>query len=122
MAKARSAVLIIEDDFSIRTQLARLLEEEGYEVASAADGAEGLEFLLSHAYPSLIVLDIYMPHMDGVEFLEQLQRNPKLASIPVIAISASANLKRMAPHLPVAAQISKPIDMDAFLYVVQNHI
>ena len=122
MAKGRPRVLIIEDDFSIRTQLARVLEEEGYDVASAADGAEGLDYLLTHAYPKVIVLDIYMPHMDGVEFLQEMQRSPQLASIPVIAVSAAANLKRLAPHLPVAAQVSKPIDLDAFIDIVKGQV
>ncbi len=83
-------VMIVDDDLDIRRGIAFALELEGYEVVEAADGREALQKLQQHARPAAIVLDLMMPRMNGWQFREAQQRDPELADIPVIAVSAAA--------------------------------
>ncbi len=80
-------VLVVEDDPASREMLSRVLTREGYEVAEAENGSVALE-RIAERRPELILLDLMMPVMDGFEFLEVLAREPQLASIPVIVITA----------------------------------
>jgi CheY-like chemotaxis protein len=80
-------VLIVEDDRDIRETLVELLASAGYETAQAANGRDALD-AARHARPQLIVLDLMMPVMDGWQFRSEQRRDPALAPIPVIVISA----------------------------------
>jgi signal transduction histidine kinase/CheY-like chemotaxis protein len=80
-------VLIVEDDAATREMLQRTLEREGFSVAEAADGRAGLDRLAEHR-PSLILLDLLMPRMNGFEFLAELQTRPEWRSIPVVVVTA----------------------------------
>ncbi|MCA1845072.1 MAG: response regulator [Actinobacteria bacterium] len=80
-------ILVVEDDDATREMLNRMLEREGFTVAEAADGRAGLERLAEHR-PSLILLDLLMPQMNGFEFLAELQARPEWQSIPVIVVTA----------------------------------
>jgi CheY-like chemotaxis protein len=83
-------ILVIDDDPDSREALCDLLELLGYEVGSAENGLEGLRYLSSKQLsPSLILLDLYMPVMDGWEFMRQLHGNPGTADLPVIVLSAA---------------------------------
>jgi signal transduction histidine kinase/DNA-binding response OmpR family regulator len=84
----RSApVLIVEDDPDTREMLQRMLEREGFSVAQAEDGRAGLDRVAEHR-PSLILLDLLMPQMNGFEFLAELQSRPEWRSIPVVVVTA----------------------------------
>jgi CheY-like chemotaxis protein len=80
-------VLVIDDDRSTREMLRRMLEREGFPVAEAADGRAGLERVAKHR-PSLILLDLLMPGMDGFAFLAELQSRPEWAAIPIVVVTA----------------------------------
>ena len=81
-------ILLIEDEELIITLLQRKLEKEGYKVFVARDGVEGMEKVRKET-PDIVLLDIVMPRMGGLEVLEELRRDKKLRSIPVIVISNS---------------------------------
>ena len=81
-------VLVVEDDPAARDATRRLLEKLGLTVAEASNGLEGLRWLDANNAPALILLDLMMPVMDGFEFLEQLQRRPALADVPVVVLTA----------------------------------
>jgi len=82
-------ILVVDDDRDIRDSLVEVLGEHGYPVIGAGNGVEALEILRTSAPPpSLILLDLMMPVMDGREFRERQLENPALADIPVIVISA----------------------------------
>jgi signal transduction histidine kinase/CheY-like chemotaxis protein len=83
---AGRTVLVIDDDPDARTLMRRFLAREGFDTLTAADGAEGLR-LARQFRPSLITLDVVMPHMDGWAVLEALQADPALAGIPVVMLS-----------------------------------
>jgi CheY-like chemotaxis protein len=80
-------VLVIEDDASMRDMLRRTLEKEGWQVAEAQNGKVGLE-RLAEITPSLILLDLMMPEMDGFEFMDTLRRDSQRPRAPVIVITA----------------------------------
>ena len=79
-------VLVVDDDPASAELLRRLLEKDGWAVDHAANGHEALD-RLARRRPALILLDLMMPEMDGLEFVERLRRNPAAASIPVIVIT-----------------------------------
>jgi CheY-like chemotaxis protein len=110
-------ILLVEDDTAIRETIAELLCDEGYRVTSAANGAEALELLEASDAPSLILLDLMMPVMNGWELQRALHRDPRLSSIPVVVISASRDAE---PRLPTdaAAFLAKPFDAGRLLDTV----
>ncbi len=80
-------VLVVDDDRDIRELLVELLASEGYEVASAADGRRALAEARAHR-PDVILLDLMMPVMSGWEFRQEQLRDPGLADIPVVVVTA----------------------------------
>ena len=85
----REAVLIVDDDAAIRDSLSSLLQEEGYEVATAANGVEALDCLHRGLRPCAILLDLMMPVMDGWDFRAVQRQDPTLSAIPVIVVTAA---------------------------------
>lgn len=81
-------ILVVEDDSDIRETLQQVLELEGYRVATAANGHEGLAALETGERPSLILLDLMMPVMSGAEMLDHLRTDERLADIPVVVVTA----------------------------------
>lgn len=83
-------VMVVDDDVVIRTVLCELLAEDGYGAIGARDGAEALDMLRKlTARPDVIVLDVKMPRMDGLAFRRAQLEEPRIAKIPVIALTAS---------------------------------
>jgi CheY-like chemotaxis protein len=83
------AILIVEDDDDIRELLAAMLRREGYNVLEAEHGAQALEILETESIePCLILLDLMMPVMTGQELLKVLSDSDRLASVPVVVVSA----------------------------------
>lgn len=114
-------VLIIEDDDDIRQTLAEVLINEGYAVATAANGVEALHALRARAGSTCaIILDLMMPDMDGWHFRAQQLRDPSLAGIPVIIMSGVADPDAAADLDPVAV-VGKPLDFDALFGALARH-
>src|ERR1700682_362753 len=90
------AALIVEDDASIREAIAEVLRSEGYEASSCGHGREALEYLRDGHHPDVILLDLMMPVMDGWEFRIEQRKDPALATIPVVALSADGTPKAAA--------------------------
>jgi len=85
----RGRILIVDDDRKILDLLLDLLEIEGYEVATAIDGAEAIDLALSFN-PDIVVSDVVMPHVDGLELCRRLKEDPRTAYVPVLLISGLA--------------------------------
>jgi DNA-binding response OmpR family regulator len=86
-------VLIVEDDVNIAEMLARVLADEGYETMHASDGKAALEILQQQGVvPSVILLDLIMPRMGGLEFVERLERDDTFCGIPIILMSSHTAL------------------------------
>ena len=113
-------VLLVEDDFVLRTALAELLQSDGYGVECAADGLEALTRLRNGPKPSLIVLDIMLPHMDGREFRSLQQSARRMADIPVVVITAASISREDQALLSPDRLFFKPFATSAFLASVQQ--
>jgi len=103
-------VLVIDDDPDSRELLQRTLEADGYTVATAASGDQGLEMAHSLS-PALITLDVMMPGMDGWAVLQRLKSDPALARIPVMMVTISGE-KEMGSTLGAVEHLTKPVDRD----------
>jgi CheY-like chemotaxis protein len=110
-------ILIVEDDPDTREMLGRFLEIAGYEVEQAANGSEALRVLRRGATASVILLDLMMPVMDGWQFREEQRRDPSLAHIPVVVVTAAGPRDRVPP-IDADAWLGKPIDLDGLLETV----
>ncbi len=114
-------ILIVEDDADIRSGVAEVLREEGYEVATAAHGAEALEWLRTGNSASLILLDLMMPVMDGWEFrCEQLQ-DPRAARIPVVVLSGAGDVGQHASSLGADGFLVKPLNLDELFGAAERY-
>src|SRR4029079_19550481 len=112
----------VEDENPIRDVITEILEDEGYRVAGATNGLEALTYLRTHAHRRLILLDLGMPVMTGWEFREHQQRDPKLAGIPVIVMSALPDLDRRAAALKAADCLNKPVNIDELLGTIARYV
>ena len=114
----RTTVLVVDDDPTIVDVLRAALEDEGYAVLMAVNGA-ALP-LAREAQPQVILLDIMMPGMDGVEVSKRLRADPATAGIPIVAMSATSNLTALASQMPVDDRLPKPFDLDGVFAVVER--
>ena len=109
----RCLVEVVDDDADIRESLRELLEEEGYAVATAADGREALE-QMTQKHPCVVLLDLMMPEMNGWEVLREMhERHLDLAVCVVTA------MRRQAPS-DVVCVLEKPVDVSRLLSVIEK--
>jgi CheY-like chemotaxis protein len=109
-------VLLVEDAPFLRYAFGRLLRLHGFEVCEATDGREALERLGTFT-PQLVLTDLMMPVMDGVELIRRLHNDPGTANLPVVAITAdaTAQAERAAREAGAVDVITKPIDLPSLL-------
>ncbi len=112
---SKGTVLVVDDDPDIIDFLENALEDAGYLVL-AAGGAESLG-VAHETQPDVILLDINMPGMDGVEVSQRLRANPMTADIPIVVMSAQDRLRTTGALMPVNDRLPKPFDL-ARLYEV----
>jgi PAS domain S-box-containing protein len=112
----RKTILVIDDIAENRTVVADMLAQLGFDVQEASDTAAGLA-CAQKAEPDLILMDIVMPEIDGLQAISMLRQDPALSDIPVIAVSASASTSDREASLAVGANtfLPKPIDFDRLL-------
>jgi CheY-like chemotaxis protein len=109
----RKTVVIVEDQADIRDTLREIFEGEGIPVATAPDGRAGLEVLRAHAPDCVLILDLIMPIMDGVEMYEAMRRDPLLRDVPVVI--STSDPTRAPPGVLI---LRKPVRVERLLDVV----
>ncbi len=112
-------ILVVDDEDAVVKYMTALLEDHGYEVISATDGADALE-VLDETVPDLITLDLQMDKVWGPQFYRKMSKNPALKEVPVIVISGLAR-----PELAIkkaAAVIGKPFDPDELIRILNEQI
>jgi two-component system response regulator MprA len=110
--------MIVDDDPDARDVLADLIRGQGYSVITARDGGEALHWL-HEVRPELIVLDVVMPKMDGLEFRQEQRRNSSWIRIPTIVMTGAAE----EPVLDVAVEetLRKPVKLRDVMQFVARH-
>ena len=114
-----AAILIIDDEKAIRKTLTEILSFEGYKIEEAADGEEGLKKFKEKTF-DLVLCDIKMPKLDGIEFLQKAgEINP---DVPIIMISGHGNIETAVEAVKKGAYdyISKPPDLNRLLITIRN--
>ncbi len=114
---ACNGVLVVEDEKDIRDCLQEVLEREGYQVATAANGKEGME-LLPKVDPCVILLDLMMPVMNGWEFAEKIDKNKELSEAALVVVSAGGE---HTFDIKAKKILRKPVDLDVLLATVKKY-
>ncbi|QSQ24436.1 response regulator [Pyxidicoccus parkwayensis] len=111
-------VLVVEDDFDVREGLSDALQDLGVAVTAVRHGWEALGMLTAGLTPSIVLVDLLMPVMDGADFLARLRTNPDWDTLPVVIMTASGQ-----PLPPGAdALLRKPFDMGELLALLARHV
>lgn len=127
MPASSGPLLIVEDDADIREALQGYLELQGYEVRAASNGKEALSHLETPPRPSLILLDMALPIMDGHRVLTTRKAHAALSEVPVIILSAGMAAMNprdravYAASYDVAAFLKKPVEPRQLLEVIERH-
>lgn len=115
-------ILVVDDEASIADLIRAILEDEGYVVAVARDGARGMA-MARDWQPDLILMDVQLPQVDGGTAIRRLKGEPATGAIPIVAMSAGRNLLERTGDLDQAdGALAKPFDVDALLAQVAFHL
>lgn len=111
----------MDDEPEVRALVARLLSQH-FEVSQATDGADALDKLLSGDHPDLIVLDVMMPKMDGLTLSKELKKDPALARIPIVMLTAKTGARDMIEGINAGARsyVTKPFKSEDLLGKVRK--
>ena len=119
MSEAGATILLVDDNSDILEVIRVILENEGYDVATAGNGADALAQLRAGLVPQLIILDLTMPVMDGWEFRNHELADPALRDIPTLVYSAVGSVRRESVSaLEVVGAFDKGADFSAMLRLV----
>jgi two-component system, cell cycle response regulator DivK len=115
-------VLVVEDNYKNMKLVRDVLQATGYRTLEASTGDAAVELALSRN-PALVLMDVQLPGIDGIEALARLRRDARTASIPVLAVTAQAMSGDRERFLEIGfdGYLSKPIDVDELIQAVRNH-
>lgn len=116
----KKSVLLVEDDPDLRFAVVDALREEGYAVTAASNGKEAIDQLRSDT-PCVVLLDMRMPVMNGIEFRRAQLADRRMARVPVVSFSASDTERAEAQSLGISMSLSKPVDLDRLIEIVAAH-
>ena len=120
-AEMQSLILLVEDDPDILAMMVTALGGEGYRIATAEDGAEALA-AARRERPDLIVLDLMLPRMNALQFRAEQLRDPHLAKIPILCLSAASHAATVAFELGTVDCLTKPVDFDRLLTLIRKQL
>jgi CheY-like chemotaxis protein len=112
----RDELLVIDDDEAVRVVVAESLQEQGFVVVTAADAVEGLRRMQIQR-PDLVLLDLMLPGVSGWQMLDEMQRSPSLADVPVIVLTGLDSRYDLPPGRPT---LHKPVDSAVLAEVVRS--
>ena len=112
-------IMIVDDDDYIQELLKNRLEANGYKVSLAEDGLQALS-QIKNKRPDMILLDVYMPHLDGLSFFHELSSDRELRDIPVLVMTGIKNMEDVFASTRVAKFITKPFDSKELLKTIKS--
>ena len=118
MTALQLTLLVIDDDLEIRDALAEVLGDEGYLVVTRPGGEEALSYLRRGHRPHVIILDLWMPRMDGWDLRSALLADPELERIPVVVLTAATTGVALPER--IAGALSKPVALQALLALLAH--
>lgn len=119
--QATPHILVVDDDEGLQALFRKCLHLRGYAVRAASNGLEALEEV-AREKPALILLDLMMPIMDGIQFARAFHELYADSKIPIIVVSAADDAKRHAREIEADAVISKPFGIFELLDIVDHHL
>lgn len=115
MTSAHGPILLVEDDLDLSDVILEVLTAEGYTVVCTSNGREALDWLAKGPRPALVLLDFYMPRVNGWEFLEQFSARPECVGLPLVALTTSP-----VNHPALVATLRKPFEMLSLVSTVRQ--
>src|ERR1017187_6786139 len=118
----QKVVLVADDSISIRQSLLQTLSAAGYRAVGVDDGMEALEYLLDHALPHVLLLDVEMPNLNGYDLLSIIRAHPQLATVKIVMLTSRSSEKheRRALELGAHAYLTKPCPQDVLLNTIRS--
>lgn len=118
----KKKIIVVDDSSVVRSEITLVLSSAGYRVVEAANGAEGLRRLKENADAALVLSDINMPEMNGIEMLTQIKAGGNNASLPVVMLTTEGNVEliKQAKRVGAKAWIVKPFVNHLLLETVQK--
>jgi two-component system chemotaxis response regulator CheY len=115
-------VLVVDDSETVRQQVGDALSQAGLVVVEARDGLDGLERIAEHQDLSVLILDVNMPRLNGLDMLDKLKENPKTAALPVLILTteAQSSMVTRAKQAGAKAWLIKPVRMELLVDVVRK--
>ena len=113
-----TTVMIVDDDDAIREALEDVLTDEGYRIVGMSDGQQALDYLNADGSPAAILLDLWMPVMDGWKFLDALLDDSRFSRIPLIVLTAARDQR--ARELRVSEVLTKPVQLQQVLSALER--
>lgn len=119
---SKKTILIIDDSVTIRQQVSMTLKSAGYEVVEACDGQEGVETVNKNSHFAMVLCDLNMPRMTGLEFLETVKGNKPSPPVPVVMLTTdgSPDLIARAKRAGAKGWIVKPFQTDLLIAAVRR--
>lgn len=122
MSASAGPIMVVDDDPDIRDMMELVLAMRGYRVISAQDGVDALAQLEHGARPSLVLLDLMLPHIDGMEVVRAIKSDPSLAPIPVVVVSGDGTARQKAVEGGADACLLKPVELDELVRTVRGFV
>lgn len=117
MARRRSPILVVDDDRATRDGLAEFLTQLGYAALACEDGQSAMDLLVGGLEPSLLIVDLAMPHLRGDELLKYMHSDPELRLVPVLVVTGAPE---QMGHAVADVVLTKPLDLVALLAQVRR--
>ena len=117
-----SLILIVEDDKTSRFLLEKILHAHGYDAVTASSGVEALRILNDGRRPDLIISDVMMPNINGLEFVRRVRENPDISDIPIMLCTAVHDKDAViqAAKLDIQHYVVKPLDADKLVAEIER--
>ena len=119
--RAHTTALVVDDDVCVRSMLAELLDEEGYEVHAASNGFSGLR-LAAETRPHVILLDLVLPEVSGQDMLRELRDNPATREAAIVIVSGNVDALLDQQKAEADAVVSKPFDISTLMATLHQAV